>query len=222
MTIAVAAPAQAQAKEEPPPVEVDIVGGGVRTATTIAIPAMPTQGLDAGLGTSVASVIASDLRSTGAFTPLGPQGIPGYPFAEASNPAYATWRGAGAQHLVSGYLESAPNGSLTLACFLFDVTAGRELVRQGFAVTPANWRRAAVCALTPLAARAAGPEELPRLDLHVHLDNSTIDRVVALGLLKRGRARLGETVHARIRDDVVPLAVVPPVFHDADRTRVKS
>lgn len=47
-------------------------------------------------------------------------------------------------------------------------------------------------------------------------------RVVALGLLRRGRARMGETVHARVRDAIVPLTVVAPVFHDADRTRVKS
>ncbi|MBT9288587.1 2Fe-2S iron-sulfur cluster-binding protein [Prosthecodimorpha staleyi] len=49
-----------------------------------------------------------------------------------------------------------------------------------------------------------------------------LGRVVGLGLLKRGRARLGETVHVRVRDEIVPLTVVPPVFHDADRARVKS
>lgn len=47
-------------------------------------------------------------------------------------------------------------------------------------------------------------------------------RVIALGLLRNGRARLGETVHARVYDRVVPLKVVAPVFHDADRKRVKS
>jgi sarcosine oxidase subunit alpha len=49
-----------------------------------------------------------------------------------------------------------------------------------------------------------------------------LDRVVALGLLRGGRARIGETVHARIRERVVPLQVVEPVYHDADRARVKS
>lgn len=47
-------------------------------------------------------------------------------------------------------------------------------------------------------------------------------RVIALGLLKHGRARIGETVHARVRDVVIPMRVVAPVFHDADRSRVKS
>jgi sarcosine oxidase subunit alpha len=47
-------------------------------------------------------------------------------------------------------------------------------------------------------------------------------RSIALGLLRNGRARLGETVHARIRDEVAPMKVVAPVFYDADRSRVKS
>jgi sarcosine oxidase subunit alpha len=49
-----------------------------------------------------------------------------------------------------------------------------------------------------------------------------LDRPVALGLLREGRARHGETVFARVRDAVIPLTVTQPVFHDADRQRVKS
>jgi sarcosine oxidase, subunit alpha len=49
-----------------------------------------------------------------------------------------------------------------------------------------------------------------------------LGRVIALGLLLNGRAREGETVHARVYDRVVPMKVVAPVFHDADRKRVKS
>ena len=47
-------------------------------------------------------------------------------------------------------------------------------------------------------------------------------RVVALGLVRNGRARTGETVHARVYDRIIPMQVVAPVFHDADRKRVKS
>jgi sarcosine oxidase subunit alpha len=47
-------------------------------------------------------------------------------------------------------------------------------------------------------------------------------RSIALGLLRNGRARFGETVHARVRDRIIPLEVVAPVFHDADRSRVKA
>lgn len=47
-------------------------------------------------------------------------------------------------------------------------------------------------------------------------------RSIALGLLRNGRSRMGETVHARVYDRIIPMVVVAPVFHDADRSRVKS
>jgi sarcosine oxidase subunit alpha len=49
-----------------------------------------------------------------------------------------------------------------------------------------------------------------------------LGRSIALGLLQDGRNRMGETVHARVRDEIIPMTVVAPVFHDADRARVKS
>lgn len=48
------------------------------------------------------------------------------------------------------------------------------------------------------------------------------NRSIALGLLRNGRARFGETVHARAHGKIIPLEVVAPVFHDADRSRVKA
>ena len=48
------------------------------------------------------------------------------------------------------------------------------------------------------------------------------NRSVALGLLRNGRARVGETVQARVHGRIIPLEVVAPVFHDADRSRVKA
>jgi sarcosine oxidase subunit alpha len=49
-----------------------------------------------------------------------------------------------------------------------------------------------------------------------------LQRSIALGLLRNGRARLGETVHARVYGRVIPMLVAPAVFYDADRRRVKS
>jgi TolB protein len=136
--------ATSAAAQEPPPVEVDIVGGGVKSAITVAVPAMPSAGAAGdGLGRQIAEVISSDLRSTGIFTPIGPGGIGGYSYAQASNPAYAEWRGAGASALVSGFVEERGDGRLTVGCYVHDVTAGRPLANQGFTVARAEWRRAA-------------------------------------------------------------------------------
>ena len=135
----------------------ELVGGSVRSSQTIAVPAMPAaQGASEALGRQIAEVIASDLRSTGAFTPLGPNGIGGYSVAQATSPAYGEWRGAGAGALVSGYVEARPDGRITVACLLHDVTAGRQLASQGFTVAAADWRRAAHKCADTVYARLTG------------------------------------------------------------------
>ncbi|MEO7786723.1 MAG: Tol-Pal system beta propeller repeat protein TolB [Sphingomicrobium sp.] len=142
--------------QDPPPLEVDVVGG-TNAVTAIAVPAMPTVGdAPAGLGRQIAEVVASDLRATGLFTPLGPNGIGTYGRDAAGSPTYATWRSAGAAQLVTGYVE--PNGSdrITVACYVHDVTAGRELTRQGFTVAAADWRRAAHKCADTIYSRLSG------------------------------------------------------------------
>ncbi len=141
--------AAATSAQESGPLEVDVVGG-ISAPMTIAVPVMPTPtpaptsaGSTDQLGRQVAEVVASDLRSTGLFTPLGPRGIGSYSYAQATAPAYADWRGAGASALVSGYVEARPDGRITVGCYLFDISAGRELTHQGFAVPAGEWRRAA-------------------------------------------------------------------------------
>ena len=94
--------------QDAPPLEVDVVGG-IQAPMAIAVPVMPTAGTAeaanpavGGLGRQISAVIASDLRASGLFTPLGPDGIGGYSYAEASSPAFPTWRSAGAQLLATG------------------------------------------------------------------------------------------------------------------------
>ena len=161
LTLPIAATAAAQ---DTGPLEVDVVGG-IQAPMAVAVPAMPSAGGgDLAVGRQIAEVIASDLRTTGLFTPIGPGGIAGYSYAQASNPVYATWRSAGAAALVSGYVENN-GGRLTLACYLFDVTAGRELARQGFAVNANDWRRAAHKCADLAYSRLSG--EQPFLDTKV-------------------------------------------------------
>jgi TolB protein len=148
----------AQDTPESPP---ELVGGSVRSNTDIAVPVMPGDMI----GRQVSEVIATDLRSTGLFTPIGPGGLPGYSVEEAANPAYPSWRNAGVAALVSGYIEARPDGRMTVACYLHDVTTGRELTHQGFAVTGADWRRAAHKCADMVYSRLSGQQ--PFLDTRV-------------------------------------------------------
>jgi TolB protein len=156
--MAASALAAAQPQEEQPqptPQEgegelvVDVVGGQ-SDPMTIAVPAMPTPasastpaGETGALGRQVADIVAMDLRNSGLFRPTGPGQLPSITFPQVTAPNYGFWGGGGAQALVQGFVEANGDGSLTVGCYLFDVSAQRELTRQGFTVRPQDWRRAA-------------------------------------------------------------------------------
>jgi len=45
--------------------------------------------------------------------------------------------------LVHGYVRGRTDGKLTVGCYLYDMALRSELVREGWVVPPADWRRAA-------------------------------------------------------------------------------
>ena len=49
-----------------------------------------------------------------------------------------------------------------------------------------------------------------------------MNRWVALALLANGSSRIGETVHARLRNANIPSLVTAPVFHDPDGRKLRS
>ncbi|GAA4029364.1 Tol-Pal system beta propeller repeat protein TolB [Sphingomonas rosea] len=151
----VATPALAQS-DDPPPVDVEVTSGGVSSAISIAVPNMPVDNAELALGRNVASVIASDLRGTGRFNPLGPGGLPNYAVAQADAPAFGDWRPLGAQQLVTGFVRATGPGQVTVGCYLHDVGAGRQLLGQGFSVSADNWRRAAHKCADAIYARLTG------------------------------------------------------------------
>jgi TolB protein len=149
-----AAPALAQPPApQPQPDQDDApirVGEGVVTVLPVAIPYMPTPqaadtaaGNTAALGRQVAAIVASDLRDSGLFTPIGPDGLHAVSYPQVTAPDFPYFTTTGAQNLVQGYVQANGNGSLTVGCYLYDISAGSELARQGYVVQPRDWRRAA-------------------------------------------------------------------------------
>jgi TolB protein len=118
----------------------------------IAIPAFATnadrptpansQGTGA-LGLELSRVVFNDLRNNGLFRPVGPDSLPRPAYAQITAPAWSTWQGRSAEMLVHGYVRGEANGQLTVGCYLYDVQLQQELVRAGWVVAPAEWRRAA-------------------------------------------------------------------------------
>lgn len=95
------------------------------------------------LGTELARVVFNDLRNNGLFRPVGPDSLPRPDYPQITDPAWGTWQGRGAEMLVQGYVRANADGRLTVGCYLYDVALQDELVREGWVVTPAEWRRAA-------------------------------------------------------------------------------
>ena len=140
------APGQAGA---PPPLEVSVTGG-ISAPLPIAIPVMPTAaavqtpaGSTDALGRQLADVLTADLKNSGLFSPLGGGALKPVPFDEVTAPTFDYWGGTGAQALVQGFIRANGDGTLTVGCYLYDVSSRAELTRQGFVVQPADWRRAA-------------------------------------------------------------------------------
>jgi len=114
---------------------------GFATDADVATPANSNG--TAALGKELARVITSDLRNNGLFKPTGPDSLPQPRFAEITSPSYATWTNRGAEMLVHGYVRARGDGRLTVGCYLYDMQLQSQLVREGWIVQPADWRRAA-------------------------------------------------------------------------------
>ncbi len=95
------------------------------------------------LGLELARVVFNDLRNNGLFQPVGPDSLPRPSYSQITAPAWNTWRGRNAEMLVHGYVRAGDDGRLTVGCYLYDVQLQQELVREGWVVAPAEWRRAA-------------------------------------------------------------------------------
>jgi TolB protein len=164
-------PPSATSAQSGAPLEVDVVGGQ-NSDLAIAIPYMPTPqivasaaGATDALGRQVAEVVASDLRGSGLFKPIGPAGVGAVTFPEVTAPQFSRWSGAGAAALVQGFVKANGDGQLTVGCYLYDVNLKSELTRAGYVVAPRDWRRAAHKCADAIYARLSG--ESPFFDSRV-------------------------------------------------------
>ncbi|NVE95972.1 Tol-Pal system beta propeller repeat protein TolB [Altererythrobacter lutimaris] len=112
-------------------------------ATDRDVPTAASNDGTAGLGKDIARVITANLRNNGLFQPIGPDQLPQPGFPQISSPAWGTWAGRGNEMLVHGYVQGRADGRLVVGCYLYDVALQDELIREGWVVPAADWRRAA-------------------------------------------------------------------------------
>jgi len=110
------------------------------------------------LGRQIARVITANLRNNGLFQPVGPDSLPGPSFPQITDPAWGNWSGRGVEMLVHGYVRARSDDRLVVGCYLYDVALQDELIREGWVVRPADWRRAAHKCSDLIYARLTGED----------------------------------------------------------------
>jgi TolB protein len=117
--------------------------------TVIGIPPLTTPdtgnrgGEMLAIGLQASQLIESDLRQASELAPIGPKREDYYSYPEVTAPNFFKWRSRGAKVLIAGFVQSRSDGRLTVGCYVYDASAGRELARKGFVIAPSEWRRAA-------------------------------------------------------------------------------
>jgi TolB protein len=150
-------------RQGPPEEFVADVTGAADSVFTVAVPVFATPqvastaaGSTATLGQQIAQVVVADLSNSRRFRPNGPAGLQAPSFPQVQAPAYSYWQGAGADNLIQGYVQANADGTLTVGCYLYDVSGQTQLARQGFQVAPSQWRRAAHRCADSIYSRLSG------------------------------------------------------------------
>jgi TolB protein len=108
----------------------------------IAIPALPGDGDNAQLGRDITGVVSNDLQSSGLFQPLDPKSFI-QDVSTGGPPQFGAWRQINAQALVTGQVQTQPDGKSRVEFRLWDVLAEQQLAGFAYTTTKQNWRRIA-------------------------------------------------------------------------------
>ena len=120
---------------------IDLTRGKVEPLP-IAIPAFPGEGPNAQLGRDVAGVVSNDLQSSGLFRLIDPKSFI-QDVSTGGPPRFGDWRQINAQALVSGQVQTQPDGKSRVEFRLWDVFAEKQLAGFAYTTTQKNWRRIA-------------------------------------------------------------------------------
>jgi TolB protein len=130
------APAVARAE-----VHIDLTHGQMQPLP-IALPPFGGDGGNAQLGHQVTGVVSNDLQSSALFQPLDPKSFI-QDVSAGQAPDFGAWRQINAQALVTGLVQTQPDGKARVEFRLWDVFAGQQLAGFAYTTTQQNWRRIA-------------------------------------------------------------------------------
>ncbi|HET6537334.1 MAG TPA: Tol-Pal system beta propeller repeat protein TolB [Sphingopyxis sp.] len=162
----------ASSAQDDTPRTAEVVADISNERTVIAVPAFATPSAQTvaglrtdNLGRQMAEIIAANLERSGLYAPLGPSSVRGITMNEVTAPRYADWQARSADNVVHGFVRASSTGGLIVGCYLYDTVLGTELVRQGYEIQAADWRRAAHKCSDAIYSRLSG--EAPFFDSRV-------------------------------------------------------
>ena len=147
--LSAAAPARAE-------LHIDITHG-VSQPLPIAIPPFPGEGDNGQLGRDITSVVSNDLLSSALFQPLDPKSFI-QNVATGGPPRFGDWRQINAQALVTGLVQTQPDGKARVEFRLWDVFAEQQLAGFAYTTTKQNWRRIAHIVADEIYKRITGED----------------------------------------------------------------
>jgi TolB protein len=119
---------------------IDVTQGNVQPTPIAVTDFFGQQPNDAQYGANIAGVVAADLERSGLFKPIDKKAFIQTPDSLRTLPRFGDWRVINAQALVSGAVESQPDGRLRIEFRLWDVFAEQQMVGEAVTSTPENWR----------------------------------------------------------------------------------
>jgi TolB protein len=108
----------------------------------IALPPFSGDGGNAQLGQQIVGVVSNDLQGSGLFQPLDPKSFI-QDVSTGGPPQFGAWRQINAQALVTGTVQTQPDGKARVEFRLWDVLAEQQLAGFAYTTTQQNWRRIA-------------------------------------------------------------------------------
>ncbi|HTQ34321.1 MAG TPA: Tol-Pal system beta propeller repeat protein TolB [Stellaceae bacterium] len=135
---------------------IDLTRGRVQPMP-IALPPFGGDGGNAKLGQQIVGVVTNDLQGSGLFQPLDPKSFI-QDVSSGAPPDFGAWRQINAQALVSGQVQTQPDGKARVEFRLWDVFAGQQLAGFAYTTTQQNWRRIAHIIADEVYKRLTGEE----------------------------------------------------------------
>ncbi len=137
---------------------IDISQGTVQPMPIAIVDFFGQQPNDAQFGGNIAGVVSADLERSGLFKPIDRKAFIQTPESLRTIPRFGDWRVINAQALVSGTVETQPDGRLRVEFRLWDVYAEQQMIGVAVTSTQENWRAIAHKIADEIYTRLTGEE----------------------------------------------------------------